>query len=277
VDVDLAKLGILRTDNIDTILSKLDIPETYSIDVLYEALGLTRPEAIDVLFNQLSITRYDSVDVLFKKIGVTKTDNVDVMFSKLATTRPELLDLIIEALDIKHSYDVDVAFSRLNITKTNPIDVLFQLISTYSFDVVILQLPEIEMIGNQWWIRFDPTAIQYKDRPTLKEDTEYDPELHSAQPPFVIKDSGPTELNNTLTLPKNGFNVIGNNALDMYEICPKCEEVLHLYSIKDIITHDKIYRCRNCHQELVKSARGWIIPQDQESVPRKYPSDIGFA
>jgi hypothetical protein len=122
---------------------------------------------------------------------------------------------------------------------------------------------------------------QYKDKPTLKEDYEYDPELHSAQPAYTIKDSGPAEAIDTRTLPTghgkpSGFNVIGNTGIDLYEVCPVCDEVLHLYGVKDIITHEKVYRCRNCHAELVKSNVGWVVPQDQIPPSKGRPNDIGF-
>lgn len=130
-----------------------------------------------------------------------------------------------------------------------------------SIDVILVANPSTnEIIDNQFYPRSIETPN--KDKVELSEDYKDDEQKHKApQSPMVITDSGPIELNNTRSFPPpNQINIIGNNAVDMYEVCPYCDNMLHIYGRKDVITGDKIYRCKICHGELVKTNRGWDKP-----------------
>jgi hypothetical protein len=127
--------------------------------------------------------------------------------------------------------------------------------SPYIYDVIIISVTpiDIEWIGNQWYPKYYQSNVPYKDKATPAGYYDSDEVNLASNPPMTIDDSGPTELKNTVTL---GSHPIGEGPF--YEICPKCEETLQLYGIKD--NSGKTYRCRFCHQELVNSSRGWVIP-----------------
>jgi formate dehydrogenase maturation protein FdhE len=44
------------------------------------------------------------------------------------------------------------------------------------------------------------------------------------------------------------------------DLCPVCEANLlgGIYSTYDVITGNKIYRCKTCYTELVYTAYGWL-------------------
>ena len=132
-------------------------------------------------------------------------------------------------------------------------------------DVILVGNPSTnEMIDKEFYSKEDSERILNKDHVTLEEDYKNDEQKHhSSQPPMIIKDSGPTEKTLTET---TGPKPIPATEIDMYEICPACDSVLRLYSTKDPNTREKTYRCKNCHQELVKSTIGWVIPYSQESI-----------
>ena len=109
-----------------------------------------------------------------------------------------------------------------------------------------------------WWENRQNTG-----KVTLAEDYKDDERNKAAQTPLSIKDSGPTEFNQTQTLPKTG-NIpapLAQTELAMIEVCPVCQETLQLYKTQDIITKAKIFRCKNCGAILVKSSMGWITPE----------------
>lgn len=104
---------------------------------------------------------------------------------------------------------------------------------------------------------------QNTGRATLAEDYKDDERNKAAQTPLSIKDSGPTEFNQTQTLPKAG-NIpapLAETELAMIEVCPICQETLRLYSTRDILSNKKIYRCKNCGVQLVKSSMGWVTQE----------------
>ncbi len=43
------------------------------------------------------------------------------------------------------------------------------------------------------------------------------------------------------------------------EFCPVCESFLldSLYATRDVLTGEKIYRCRGCYSQLIKTEYGW--------------------
>jgi hypothetical protein len=47
------------------------------------------------------------------------------------------------------------------------------------------------------------------------------------------------------------------------DICPNCEVLMmnNVYCTKDIITGEKIYRCKQCFIELEYSNSGWIAKE----------------
>ena len=133
-------------------------------------------------------------------------------------------------------------------------------------DVILVANPStVEAIDNQFYNKEDPEQTKNKDHPTLEEDYKNDEQMHVTQPPLTIQDSGPEELKITLT---EGAHPIPATEIGMYEVCPVCDNVLNLYSNKDIVTKEKVYRCKNCHTELVKSTIGWVVPINQESIRR---------
>lgn len=109
-----------------------------------------------------------------------------------------------------------------------------------------------------WWENRQNTG-----KVTLAEDYKDDESHKAAQTPFSIKDSGPTEFNQTQTLPKAGSlpAPLAQTELAMIEVCPVCQETLQLYSTKDILSKHKVFRCKNCGTILVKSSMGWITPE----------------
>jgi predicted RNA-binding Zn-ribbon protein involved in translation (DUF1610 family) len=108
----------------------------------------------------------------------------------------------------------------------------------------------IDYILVYWW------EIKYKD----------DKQHKSAVPPYTIDESGPLEMKNTAP---TGPTPVQGMELAMMEMCPHCEETLHLYSTKDIVTKEKIYRCKNCGTELVNSAIGWVEKETVFNARRK--------
>jgi hypothetical protein len=96
-------------------------------------------------------------------------------------------------------------------------------------------------------------------KPILVEDYKYDEKNKAAQTPLSIKDSGPEEFIQTRTTgPHPPPSVSGSIELSMIEICPRCQETLQLYYTKDVLTHEKVMRCKNCFTILVQSSNGWV-------------------
>jgi len=108
-----------------------------------------------------------------------------------------------------------------------------------------------------WWK--DPVNT---GRAKLEEDYKDDERNKASQTPLTINDSGPSERKQTYTAgPHPPESVAGSIELAMMEICPVCEETLHLYKTKDVQGR-LTFRCKNCFVKLKKSPNGWIEDKD---------------
>ena len=115
-------------------------------------------------------------------------------------------------------------------------------------------------------------------KPILAEDYKDDERNKSSQTELgPIKDSGPIEAIKTRTTgPHPPESVGGSMELAMMEICPHCEETLRLYYTHDVLSHEKIMRCKNCGTILVQSANGWVEKTtaiNERKVGQKFPQE----
>ena len=99
----------------------------------------------------------------------------------------------------------------------------------------------------------------YLNREKVAETVENAPQLKTAEPPYTMPNTGPSEFTNTET---QGTSPIHTMELALYEVCPRCDTVLQMYYVRG--PHgEKVYRCKNCFLKLKKSEMGWIADEDQ--------------
>lgn len=115
-------------------------------------------------------------------------------------------------------------------------------------------------------------------KPILEEDYKDDEKNKAAQKELgPIKDSGPVEAVITRTTGHHPpASEGGSMELAMMEICPHCEDTLRLYYTRDVLSGEKIMRCKNCGTILVQSANGWVektTAVNERKVGQKFPQE----
>lgn len=95
-------------------------------------------------------------------------------------------------------------------------------------------------------------------KPTLEEDYKDDERNKAPEPPYTLPNDGPSEFKNTETA---GQLKVDDIFFAGIEECPRCQETLHIYEIKDLEGRN-IYRCKNCFVKLKRTQVGWVEDKD---------------
>jgi antitoxin component of RelBE/YafQ-DinJ toxin-antitoxin module len=123
---------------------------SYDIDVLFKKLGLTKTDSIDTLLRKLGIMIPYDIDVVLKKLSVIKTYLADLIMKKLGIEIPYYLDVLFKRNEIANGYLIDAFLSSLKINKEYLVDSLIEklgITQNTGIDVLLVKLEKVKIGG----------------------------------------------------------------------------------------------------------------------------------